>query len=233
MTGSSESTGPTHPGAGDGRGRARGPFGPLEMLDDVQRQAFEAAMRVAGELSALTGDLSGAAWFSDAFARGTQDNGGGETGEAKPRVDVGKLRGDVVRAAETFSELMRALLDVGFDAMDELARRPSPRPSSSSPPGGVAQLHCTVHNDRRESVRSVRPHVGELVSDHGALLKATVDIQPPRLELEPHERATLQIDVAIPSDADRGRYHGLLLVAGLPNAAYPITVEVSDEATEQ
>ena len=43
---------------------------------------------------------------------------------------------------------------------------------------------------------------------------------------------TLQIDVAIPIDAERGRYHGLLLVAGLPNAAYPITVEVADEASE-
>ncbi len=47
--------------------RSRGPFGPLEMLDEVQRQAFDAAMRVASELSALTGDLANASWLGDAF----------------------------------------------------------------------------------------------------------------------------------------------------------------------
>jgi hypothetical protein len=228
--------------AGDERGprRARGPFGPLEMLDDVQRQAFEAAMRVAGELTALSGDLAGSTWFTDPFTRaaGNGSNGSDGNGSAAgdgdagtrsaPRVDVGKLRGDVVRAAETFSELMRAMLDVGFDAMDELARRPTPRPSAAAPAGGLAQLHCTVHNDHRDSVRGARPRVGEMVSDNGVALEAAITIRPDTLDLEPHERATLEIDVAIPSHARPGRYHGLLLVAGLTEVASAITVEVAD-----
>jgi hypothetical protein len=37
-------------------------------------------------------------------------------------------------------------------------------------------------------------------------------------------------DVAVPADAQPGRYHGLLLVAGLPDVAHAITVDVTDEA---
>nr|MBA2625384.1 hypothetical protein [Acidimicrobiia bacterium] len=128
---------------GDGR-RRRGPFDPLEMLDDVQRQAFQAAMRVAGELTAM-GDLPGARWFGAPSGSRSQ-NGPTAAGDAGPPVDVGRLRGDVVRAAEMFSELMRALLDAGFDAMDELARRPPARPSASVAPGVVAELRCAIHN---------------------------------------------------------------------------------------
>lgn len=218
----------THPTDGpDGRSRARGSLGPLQALDDVQRQAFEAAMRVAGELTALGGDLAGAAWFGDTFARSREGDGNVAAGD-NPVVDIGRLRGDVVRAAETFSELMRALLDVGFDAMDELARRPAPRPSASSTPGHLAQLRCTVRNDQRAPVARVRPHVPQLASDGGTVLTATVSVRPKELDLQPHERTIVEVDVAIPADAGPGRYHGLLLVAGLADAACAITVEVVD-----
>jgi hypothetical protein len=215
-------------GVDDGRSRARGSLGPLQALDDVQRQAFEAAMRVAGELTALSGDLAGAAWLGDTFARGSRDGNGDATASDNPVVDVGRLRGDVVRAAETFSELMRAMLDVGFDAMDELARRPAPRPSASVTPGHLAQLRCTVRNDQRAPVRRVRPHVPQLASDAGTVLAATVSVRPNELDLEAHERATVEVDVAIPGDAQPARYHGLLLVAGLADMACAITVEVVD-----
>ena len=196
--------GPAHLGlAGGGvtdggdSGRRRGPFGPLESLDEVQRRAFEAAMRVAGELSALGGDLPGASWFADlAGSAGAGGRSAGTDG-ARP-VDVGRLRGDVVRAADTFSELLRALLDAGFDAMDELARRPPARPAASVAPGEVAALRCTVQNSDREPARAVRPHVRQLVSDGGDLLDAAVTVRPESLDLEPYERADLAVEVAVP-----------------------------------
>jgi hypothetical protein len=204
-------------------GRRRGPFGPLESLDQVQRQAFEAAMRVAAELSALGGDLPGASWFADLAGSGGRGAG---TDGGRP-VDVGRLRGDVVRAADTFSELLRALLDAGFDAMDELARRPPTRPATCVAPGEVAALRCTVHNGDREPARAVRPHVRQLVSDGGELLDAAVTVRPELLDLEPYERADLAVEVAVPEDAVPGRYHGLLLVAGLRDVASAITVDVA------
>ena len=184
-------------------------------------------MRVAGELTALTGDLSGAAWFSDAFApvrRRTEVVRPAEPSRGSTSGSCAAMWCE--RPRHSPSSCGRCSTS-GSTRWTSWRAAPRPRPSSSSPPAGLAQLHCTVHNDRRDAVRGVRPHVGELVSDDGGLLAATVDIQPARLDLEPHERATLQIDVAIPIDAERGRYHGLLLVAGLPNAAYPITVEVA------
>ncbi len=208
---------------GGDSGRRRGPFGPLESLDQVQRQAFEAAMRVAGELSALGGDLPGASWFADTARSG----GRGAGADGGRPVDVGRLRGDVVRAADTFSELLRALLDAGFDAMDELARRPPSRPATCVSPGEVAALRCTVHNGDREPARAVRPHVRQLVSDGGELLDAAVTVRPESLDLEPYERADLAVEVAVPGDAAPGRYHGLLLVAGLRDVASAITVDVA------
>ena len=209
--------------------RRRGPFGPLEALDEVQRTAFEAAMRVAGELTALGGDLPGASWFTDlAGSTGATGRGQGTNGE-RP-VDVGRLRGDVVRAAETFSELLRALLDTGFDAMEELARRPPARPVAGLAPGEVGVLRCSVHNSDREPARGVRPHLGQLVSSGGDVLDAAVTVRPGTLDLEPYERADLAVEVAVPGDASPGRYHGLLLVTGLRDVASALTVDVADPA---
>ncbi len=243
--------------------RSRGPFGPLEMLDDVQRQAFDAAMRVASELSALTGDLTNASWFGDAFGGGAFGGGAfgggafgggafgggartdgaptdardagsehGANGSRRP-LDVGRLRSDVARAAETFSDLMRALLDVGFDAMDELSRQPSPRPTASNVSGGVARLRVTVRNPHRDPVARVRPHLAQLASDLGVVLEASVTVQPELLDFQPHESAVIEIDVALPPAAEPGRYHGLLLLAGLPDVACAISVDVAAEAARR
>jgi hypothetical protein len=199
------------------------------MLDDVQRQAFEAAMRVAGELGTLGGDLGFSRWFTPPGPEPDSERPGRST-DTRPPVDVGRLRSDVVRAAETFSDLMRALLDVGFDAMDELARRPSARPCSTAPPGGTARIECVVRNERRERVAGVRPRVHQLVSDDGLPLDATSVVEPTLLDLEPHERVTVLVDVAVPAGARPGRYHGLVLASGLPDVAHAVTVEVTPPA---
>ena len=121
------------------------------------------------------------------------------------------------------------MLDVGFDAIDELARRPERHPSASAPPGGTAQLQCRVHNDRRDTARRLRPHVPQFASDHGIILPVAVTVEPAELDLEPHERATVVLELQVPVDAPTGRYHGLLLVAGLPDAASAVTLIVDDE----
>jgi hypothetical protein len=223
-------TRPADSDTGDGHHRARGPFGPLETLDDAQRQAFDAAMRVAGELTTLGGDLAGGAWFG-AAPTSAPSNGAAPADDDPRRVDVGKLRSDVIRAAETFSELMRALLDVGFDAMNEIARRPARRPSATALPGGVARVSCAVHNDKREPIRQLHARLQQLVSGDGTALHADFTVSPEELDLEPYERSDVEIAIEIPGDTRPGRYHGLVLVAGLPDVAHAITVEVTDPAT--
>ena len=218
----------TGPGDRDaGESRARGPFGPLEMLDEVQRQALDAAMRVAGELGALGGQMGDGAWFGNAFARASGKASGAHDQSTAPPFDVGRLRGDVVRAAETFSELMRSMLDVGFDAMDELARRPAPRPSARASAGEVARVECVVRNDQGAAAIG-RPRLLALTSGTGIALDETVTIHPEVLSLEAHERATIELEVRVPSRAMPGRYHGLLLVAGLADVATAVTVEVGE-----
>ncbi len=208
----------------DGRRRNRGPFGPLEMLDDVQRQAVEAAMRVASELTALGGDLADPSPLVG--QAGTGSGGDTNRGSDRPPIDVGRLRSDVGRTAETFSELMRALLDVGFDAIDELARRPERRPEATAAPEATAHLQCAIRNSGRDTVCRARPHVSQLVSENGTVLLASVAAHPDELDLDPHERVLIDLDFVISAEAHPGRYHGLLLVTGLTDAAYPITLEV-------
>ena len=207
----------------DGAHRQRGPFGPLEMLDQVQRQAFEAAMRVTAELTSLGGGLAEVAWL--------RDLGGAKAGDPgaeveQPPMDVGRLRSDVAKAAETFADLLRAVLDVGFDAMDELARRPAARPVGAAVPGGEAGVTCTIRNGA-DSATGLRAHVPQLASVDGVVLEAAATVTPERFDLQPHERIDLRLTVSVPTTASAGRYHGLLLVSGLADAAHAISVEVT------
>jgi hypothetical protein len=207
----------------DGGRRDRGAFGPMERLDDVQRQAIEAAMRVAGQFSGLAGGLGESGWTTPPDAESA-----GSVRDATARVDVGRMRGDVARAAETFVELMRSMMDVGFDALDELARRPAPHPGGTVAPGSITRIECTVRNDRSETVRSARPLVHGLVSGVGEQLDAAVTVTPAELDLDAHERAAITIEVHVSPVASPGHYHGLLLVSGVPDLAVPVSVAVVD-----
>jgi hypothetical protein len=174
----------------------RGPFGPLEDLDAVQRQALDAALRITGELASLGGDLASTPWLA------------GPPGAAS--VDVGRLRADVSRAAESFSELLRALLDVGFDAVDELTRRPPRGVVATVEPGAVAVL--------RVRAEGTAPRVTQLTSAAGDELDAVVAIRV--------EGGDAEIEVVVSPSAAPGAYHGLLLAAGAPDVVVPLTVEV-------
>src|SRR6476646_9495229 len=138
------------------------------------------------------------------------------------------MRRDVARAAETFVELMRSVMDVGFDALDELARRPAPHPAGTAPPGSITHVECTVRNDRSEPVKDARPLVHGLVSGIGEHLDAVVTVTPAVLDLDAHERAELTIEVHVSPVAEPGRYHGLVLVSGVPDVAVPVSVTVAD-----
>jgi hypothetical protein len=206
----------------DRRERSRGPFGPMERLDEVQRRAVEAAMRVASQFADSAGELADEPWF------GAADGAEGSAPDAAARLDVGRMRGDVARAAETFVELMRSVMDVGFDALDELARRPVPQPTGRAAPGEIAHVSCTVRNDRAEPLRGARPLVHGLVSGVGDLLDAVVTPVPALLDLDAHERAHVDVEVHVSPIAPPGHYHGLVLVSGLPDVAIPIRFVVVD-----
>jgi uncharacterized membrane protein len=48
------------------------------------------------------------------------------------------------------------------------------------------------------------------------------------LDLDAHERAELTIEVHVSPVAEPGRYHGLVLVSGVPDVAVPVSVTVAD-----
>lgn len=199
----------------DRAGRSGGPFDALGALDDVQRQALDAAMRIANGLGELGGRFGDAPWTRP----------GESGGDAAPTMDVGRLRGDVMRAAETFAEMVRATLDVGFDALDELARRPASPPVNRAAPGAAIALVVTVRNEG-EPLRGGRPLVPALLASDGTPLDAVVTTRPEALGLEPYERAGVTVDVHVSPTAAPGLYHGLLLVSGLAGVAERIDLEV-------
>jgi hypothetical protein len=200
----------------DGPRRSRGVFAPLELLDDVQRDALDAAMRIAAEVASMS-DASGArAWFDREE----------EPDRGPARVDVGRLRRDVTRAADTFSDLVQALLDVGFDALEEMARRSPPRGVTRVEPGATAVLRSVLHHDGGPTA-SVRPRLDRLVTSDGVDLAGATHLSPEVLGLAPGEQATIEITVEVTSGAAPGRYHGLLLAEGLPDFAHAVTVEVA------
>lgn len=86
-------------------GRSRGPFGPLEHLDEVQREIVDAALRVTAELTSLTGDVAGATSAAPQTPR--------------PPVDVGSIRTTVSRSMDLFVDVMHGLLDSGLDAIEQ------------------------------------------------------------------------------------------------------------------
>ncbi len=206
----------------DGRdGRSGGPFDALGALDDVQRQALDAAMRIASGLGELGGRFGDAPW-----TRASADDAGAGS---VPTMDVGRLRGDVMRAAETFAELVRATLDVGFDALDELARRPATPAVTRVAPGAAIALVVTVRNEG-EPLRDGRPLVPALLASDGTPLDAVVTTRPEALGLEPYERAGVTVDLHVSPTAATGHYHGLLLVSGLAGVAERIDLEVVEDA---
>jgi hypothetical protein len=193
----------------------------MERLDEVQQQAIDAAMRVAAQLGGAGASLADLTWLGD------RDAGGGPR-EPGARPDVGRMRGDVARAAETFVELLRSMMDVGFDALEELARRSPPQPTGRAAPGEITRIECSLRNDRGEPVRAARPLVHGLVSGLGELLDAVVTVAPDELVLDGHERAPVTVEVHVSPIATPGHYHGLLLVSGLPDTAIPIQLVVVD-----
>jgi hypothetical protein len=205
----------------DGPRRSRGAFAPLELLDDVQREALDAAMRIAAEMAAM-GDATGVrAWFDR--AEPGADGAAADSGSA--RIDIGRLRRDVTRAADTFSDLVQAILDVGFDALEEMARRNPPRGATRVAPGAVAELSCVLHQDG-DAPASVRPRLDRLVQSDGTELVGTTEVAPEVLGLAPGERATITFTVHVGPDAAAGRYHGLVLAEGIPDFAHPVTIDV-------
>ena len=173
------------PGTGrDGRTTGRrvrgapGPFGPLEMLDDVQRQAFEAAMRVAGELTALSGDLG-----ERAVVRTTPSatrTSATEAGARAARRAAGRRRDAARRRRASGRDLLGAHARAARRRLRRDGRAGAPTraatPTGRSRRVGLGRLR--LHRAQRPAGSPSGPcvrSVHELVSDDGEPLAAAVD----------------------------------------------------------
>jgi hypothetical protein len=104
------------------------------------------------------------------------------------------------------------------------------RPGRSGPPrrGPAGTTELWLHNATGEVRRDVRFDAGELRRHDGRVLGATLACDPPAVDEMP-ARSNRGVVVRLGPLADDdapGTYHGVLLVAGLPEVALPVRVVV-------
>jgi len=198
-----------------GRGRRTGPSGGDRLAEGLAQVWGELATRsLQGVVASALGDLA------DAL-----------TGEGAER-GRGRFRTDPPTAATPGGGAEGPLaVDVGTGtASGRIDLVVSGRPGRSGAPGRAraATVELWLHNATGHVRRDVRFDAGELRRHDGRVLGATLACDPTVVDEMP-ARSNRGVAVTLGPLADDdapGTYHGVLLVAGLPEVALPVRVVV-------
>ncbi len=92
--------------------------------------------------------------------------------------------------------------------------------------GDVARINIKLHNDNADSVRLV-PHCTTLLGDSGyRIAEERLTFTPREVQLGADESASVALDVSVPDDCAKGRYAGILKVAGATYLCAVVSIEV-------
>jgi hypothetical protein len=117
----------------------------------------------------------------------------------------------------------------GWGAIDLVVRPGAPRRGPAA--GRDATAEVWLRNDTAEPVPGVRVHATELRRHDGRVLAAGLAVDPAEVgELPARSSRGIIVAPGPPSPTaggdEPGTYHGVLLVAGAPEAALPVRVVV-------
>lgn len=188
----------------------------LRSLNEIQRRGLQAANEVIARLSSTgaSGPLFGAA--------------------SEERVDGSAPMWDPNRYAAAV-EQFAALASVMAGAFGGTPSAPpngtiafDPLAMPAGQPGGRSTAVLWLHNRSGTPVGRLRPHSGELRSSSGATIPAdAVTFDPPEIDALPDLSSRgLAAAVSIPSDAQSGRFRGVVSVDGHDDLWLPIEVVV-------
>jgi hypothetical protein len=173
------------------------------------------------------GDRPGA---GDGHAGG--DDGRGAT--SGQRRGTQQLRSSLLRLVDLQVELAQRVFDAQMElfssVLTDQPRRPAPleRLESSAPAGSSASVELWFHTVTAAQVGPVRFVAGPLTSDQGWVVPASaVTFSSSGQErVRSGDTAATTVTVAVPPAAPSGRYHGFLFVAGCPDVAAHLVLDV-------
>jgi hypothetical protein len=203
------------------------------LAKDIQDLGFEAARIVVDRFSEMYGQyyttvMNQAPWGGKADAPGPA------TGVGPGGGGYQRMQSDMQRMADSYLAILGRLTETSLMFMDSARSWGVRRPDSESlvipdvAPGGRSSTRLWLHNTTPSAVVDVRPWARKLVNHAGARLPDTaVAFSPGRIaRLGAGESQEILVTIDLAGDAAPGPYHGQVLVEGLPEAAFPITVRV-------
>jgi hypothetical protein len=203
------------------------PFDALATLSEVQRQGWDATAQVITRFIDLL----------DAAAAPRSDDGGEAPG-SDHESEIGQLRKNVARTLDLYTDLVRRSFESYADLMEQRLRVRGVRlhaddgqPALLTMRGAAgADAIATVwlHNTTERSADAVL-RLTDLTAPDGSDIPASAGrFDPPTVNIgagvSDSVRLTIQIREAVP-----GVYWGYVLAVGLPDAALPVRLVVSDE----
>ena len=95
-------------------------------------------------------------------------------------------------------------------------------------PGALARSSMWLHNPTSAEARSLSLWTPGLVAHDGrAIPTSAVAFDPPAVDLiDADSSIVIAVNVAVPNDATGGCYHGLVMIHGLAECAFPLTLKV-------
>ena len=209
----------------DGTGSAGATYARL-LFDDARRRGVSIAGRVAEEFVRGMPSLSGPAH---------RNGSTGPEHDEKPSGSA-RLRDAQVQAERAIDSALDALSNA-FATCAELVDRAASFDATRSEPevlvlscraGAIGSSVCWLHNTSDRTARHLRVHVGDLRSNDGVVLQASVRVEPAVVNnLGAGSSVRVMIVAGITSDAPPDRYHGLVFVQGIDNAPLRLVVNVA------
>jgi hypothetical protein len=153
--------------------------------------------------------------------------------DASKAEQLRRLRADADRIVELSADITRLLIDATLGmAEDALGDRGAGTAVALGPVAPAASAHTTVWLHLLDGPPSglARLHCSPLVHHTGAVLSPDVVTFVPESVDTALVRTSIRVEVtaAVPAGAAGGLYRGVIQATGLPEVAFPLSVEVVD-----
>ncbi len=201
---------------------------------EVQKLGFDSARAVVDRFVELFGHFC-ATIGNDPTGLGRRTTGAGALRMHPGRNGYPGPQPDVRRAMDSYLSMVNQLGDAGLQFLDTARSWNSVAPKTESAlvlpdvaPGGSSSARLWLHNTTRSSVVNVRPWAPGLAGHAGdSLPQEAVTFSPQRIErLDPGESREVVVMVRPGDAALPGAYHGQVLVERIPDAAFPLMIQV-------